>query len=379
MPVPATQAKDLRHWLREILILLAINFVIASLMYLLDDSTSWPTKLVYANAVGCCIWGLTQLGHLLAKQRLPVWVIQLLAVPPGLFLGLKIAAGLGTPDVFQFMQQNPDVGWRSLILPLVVAIIAASFVLVRYQGQVYRAELERERRLLAEHRQADTQAQLMFLQAQIEPHFLFNTLANVHSLIMFNPQQAQTMLTHFNGYLRASLQRTRRPLSTLQHEIELIEKLLEIARIRLGDRLSFDIDILPDLHDKLLPPLLLQPLVENALAHGIEPSLIKGHIRVHAEVQGEQLCLKVTDNGVGLEAKTRQSTGGIGLANVRKRLHHLYGDKARLALYENPPHGCISELCLPMSALETPPPLFLQTGLLQDSQSVHQPSKPHQE
>ncbi len=360
MPAPAAQPKDLRHWLREILILLAINFVIASLMYLLDDSTSWPVKLVYANAVGCCIWGLTQLGHLLARQRLPVWLIQLLAVPPGLYLGLKIAAVLGSPDVFQFMQQNPDIGWRSLILPLVVAIIAASFVLVRYQGQVYRAELERERRLLAEYRQADTQAQLMFLQAQIEPHFLFNTLANVHSLIMFNPQQAQTMLTHFNGYLRASLQRTRRPLSTLHHEMELIEKLLEIARIRLGDRLSFAIDIAPELHGKLLPPLLLQPLVENALAHGIEPSLIKGHIRVHAEQHGEQLCLKVTDNGVGLEAQTLQSTSGIGLANVRNRLHHLYGDKARLALYDNPPHGCISELCLPMSALDTPPAVLMQ-------------------
>jgi len=156
MSAPVAPPKDLRHWLREILILLAINFVIASLMYVLDDSTSWPIKLIYANSVGGCIWGLTQLGHLLARQRVPAWLIQLLAVPPGLYLGLKIAAVLGSPDVFQFMQQNPEIGWRSLILPLVVAIIAASFVLVRYQGQVYRAELERERRLLAEYRQADT-------------------------------------------------------------------------------------------------------------------------------------------------------------------------------------------------------------------------------
>ncbi|MBU1438865.1 MAG: histidine kinase [Gammaproteobacteria bacterium] len=371
MPTPATPPKDLRHWRREIFTLLAINFVIACLMYLLDDSTSWPIKLVYANSVGCCIWGLTQLGHVIAKQRLPAWLIQLLAVPPGLYIGLKIAAVLGSPDVFQFMQQNPDIGWRSLILPLIAAIIAASFVLVRYQGQVYRAELERERRLLAEYRQADTQAQLMFLQAQIEPHFLFNTLANVHSLITFNPQQAQTMLTHFNSYLRASLQRTRRPLSTLHHEIELIEKLLEIARIRLGDRLSYNIDIAPDLHGKLLPPLLLQPLVENALAHGIEPSLIQGHVRVYAEVHEGQLCLKVTDNGVGLEGQTLQSSSGIGLANVRKRLHHLYGDKARLALYENVPHGCISELCLPLAALDTPPAV-----LLQDSQSDLNQEKP---
>jgi LytS/YehU family sensor histidine kinase len=204
--------------------------------------------------------------------------------------------------------------------------------------------LERESRRAAEALHAETAARLALLQAQIEPHFLFNTLANIHSLIQEDPHKAGVILEQLNAYLRTSLRRTRQPTSSLGEELELVETLLAIAAARLGPRLQYMVLAPEELRAHELPPLLLQPLVENAIRHGIEPAIAGGNIRVEVLQVNDGLELSVVDTGVGLNEEAPQ---GVGLANIRSRLTSLYADKGRLAIYANAPHGVIAKLIIP--------------------------------
>jgi sensor histidine kinase YesM len=209
-------------------------------------------------------------------------------------------------------------------------------------------ELEQElhaselRKLDAERRTLE--AQLKMLQAQIEPHFLFNTLANVTALIGTEPSLARQLLERLNVYLRASLARTRAHAATLADEIELLRAYLAICHIRMGARLHYEFDVPPELLTKPFPPMLLQPLVENAIKHGLEPSMEPGELRVAASNSAGRLRIDVRDNGVGF---ADMSGDGTGLANVRQRLAALYGETARLDLEENRDGGVTAKIELP--------------------------------
>jgi LytS/YehU family sensor histidine kinase len=173
---------------------------------------------------------------------------------------------------------------------------------------------------------------------------LFNTLANIHALIKQDPDAASRILEELNQYLRASLRRSRQMTATVGEEVELIEALLALARARLGARLEFKISVPPELHATPLPPLLLQPLVENAIRHGIEPAIDGGAIEVDVRKSPDGLELTVTDTGVGLNANAPE---GVGLSNVRARLTSLHGAKGKLLLYANTPRGVIAKLVVP--------------------------------
>jgi LytS/YehU family sensor histidine kinase len=201
------------------------------------------------------------------------------------------------------------------------------------------------------------------LQAQIEPHFLFNTLAHVHSAIEDEPAVGKAMLAHLVQYLRGALSRSRVSRYTLREEVDLVNSLLAIAGIRLGSRLRYRIAIPESLLAAALPPLIVQPLVENAIKHGIEAALEGGEILVEGEASidvggeassGEVLVLRVIDSGVGIDASlglTAAAHEGLGLANVRARLASLYGEKGRLSLLRHEPRGIVAELRLPLQYL----------------------------
>jgi LytS/YehU family sensor histidine kinase len=204
--------------------------------------------------------------------------------------------------------------------------------------------LERERRRAAEALQAETAARLALLQAQIEPHFLFNTLANIHSLIKQDPDPAGRILEQLDSYLRTSLRRTRAETTTLSEELKVVDALLSIARERLGVRFEYTISAAPGLQELPLPPLLLQPLVENAIRHGIEPAIDGGKIVVDVRQGTDALELTVSDNGAGMDPNAPE---GVGLSNIKARLKSLYGDNGRLLLYPNEPHGVVAKLVVP--------------------------------
>ena len=204
---------------------------------------------------------------------------------------------------------------------------------------MHRAEIDRQAldRKMAE-------ARLQVLQAQIEPHFLFNTLANVRRLYQTDAARGRSMLDHLMRYLEVALPRMREHRSTLAGDVTLIESYLEVQRIRMGRRLAFEIDVPVELRPLEVPPMMLLTLVENAIKHGLNPLPEGGSVRVQARREGELLCIEVADSGRGFHAT---SGGGTGLANIRTRLAAMHGDAASLALAENYPRGVTSTLRLP--------------------------------
>jgi LytS/YehU family sensor histidine kinase len=193
------------------------------------------------------------------------------------------------------------------------------------------------------------EAELKLMQAQIEPHFLFNTLASVQFLTEIDPPRAGMMLGHLLAYLRAALPQLRSNSTTLGQETELAEAYLSIMQMRMGTRLAFAIDVPQELRAHRFPPMLLMSLVENAVKHGLEPQAEGGSIKLDARRRGDRVVIALVDNGRGLGAKVGN---GVGLSNLRGRLRALYGDGARLTLEEQPPHGARATIEIPFDTDE---------------------------
>jgi signal transduction histidine kinase len=208
------------------------------------------------------------------------------------------------------------------------------------RAEIDRASFERE---MAE-------ARLQVLQAQIEPHFLFNTLANVRRLYDKDPAAGERMLENLMRYLEVALPRMRDNESTLGRDSELVDAFLRIQRIRMGERLTFSIDIPAALLAQPVPPMMLLTLAENAIKHGLNPSPDGGLIRVMARTDADRLLVSVADTGVGIWPG---SGAGTGLANIRARLAAQFGDRASLALENNDFGGATATIALPLAGAAT--------------------------
>jgi LytS/YehU family sensor histidine kinase len=185
------------------------------------------------------------------------------------------------------------------------------------------------------------------LQAQIEPHFLFNTLANVRALVETGSPQAAPVLRSLIAYLRAAMPRLQSQTASLGDELGLVRAYLELMHLRMPDRLKFEIDLAPELLSLRFPPMALLTLVENSVRHGIDPSEEGGVIAITgATIEGKQrVRVSVSDSGVGL---TQSGGTGTGLRNLRERLKVFYGESARLDLAEIAPHGLRAEIEFPI-------------------------------
>ncbi|RTL45311.1 MAG: sensor histidine kinase [Burkholderiales bacterium] len=191
------------------------------------------------------------------------------------------------------------------------------------------------------------EAQLTLLQSQLEPHMLFNTLAHLRVLIKLKPDEAQRMLDRLIDYLRATLQASRSTEHTLAEEFERLSDYLALMQIRMGERLKVQLDLPADLGPQPVPPLLLQPLVENAIKHGLEPHLDGGLLRVSASRPAGRLVLEVADSGAGVAHPTRLPGTGFGLTQVRQRLDQRYGPAARFDLLPQPGGGSLARIEIP--------------------------------
>ena len=205
-----------------------------------------------------------------------------------------------------------------------------------HQEKMKRLTMEKESAMMS----------LRLLQAQIEPHFLFNTLSNVISLFEIDTGKAKKMLIDINEYLRISLQRTRQEMITLDQELELVRRYLDIFKIRMGKRLSFKINNTINMPGMPFPPLVIQPLVENAVKYGIEPKPEGGKITIDCAITDNHATIAVTDTGDGIDQDPDQA--GIGINNVSKRLENIYGQKASLELKENKPTGLKALVKVPL-------------------------------
>ncbi|WP_457354159.1 sensor histidine kinase [Roseateles sp. P5_D6] len=233
------------------------------------------------------------------------------------------------------------------------AAVSVSFVLlVSVLGTFFFFSLFRLNALRLEQAQAQRQAaeaRLTLLQSQLEPHMLFNTLAHLRVLIKLRPDEAQRMLDQLIAYLRATLQASRAIEHPLSEEFERLSDYLALMQLRMGERLRVKLVLPAELGGLPIPPLLLQPLVENAIKHGLEPHVEGGELRVTAARDDKRLILEVADSGAGL-ATPGELTGvgtGFGLAQVKERLAQRYGDTASFALTPQTGGGSVARIEIP--------------------------------
>ena len=191
------------------------------------------------------------------------------------------------------------------------------------------------------------QAKLQALQMQLNPHFLFNTLHSISALMHKDVEAADRMIMRLSDLLRAALDSVDTQEVSLRKELELLQLYLGIEQIRFGDRLNVALDVAPDTLEAQVPNFILQPLVENAIRHGIEPRARPGLIELHACRQADALALAVCDNGKGLPDGNKPAREGVGLSNTRARLRELYGEAHRFELRSGPDGGVRVEMIIP--------------------------------
>ena len=339
----------LQHVLRHGLQVVVFNTLLLGLTLLSNGTQHWDVELVYHQAIGLSIWSIIEFGRVwLAQpgQGWPSWprAVPLIAVAVagGWILGSQIGNLYCGCSNWTFLSQSPR-RLRSAI----AFTIAASAVAVYYFYSRGKAMADREK-LAAAERDAML-ARLSLLQSQLEPHMLFNTLANLRVLIALDPERAQAMLDRLIAFLRATLTASRSASHSLSAEFERLDDYLELMSVRMGSRLSTQLTLPDELRDLPVPPLLLQPLVENAVKHGLEPKVEGGHVEIAARRDGDTLSLSVRDSGLGLGAAESNGPGTqFGLRQVRERLHALYGEHARFSIDALPEGGTLARITLPL-------------------------------
>ncbi len=346
-----------RRWPRSFVRNLAYTLILNALFSLAftllafifnDPAKIWPKlgeiiqqNLLIANVIGFAFWGVFEVIGPLTRivNRQSFWIVTLFYT--------VVAMGVVTASMFlvSFFPGNADMRqwlgtWSQLTTSFVLSF-AISMVLTivwsrRAEELTAQISLAEERERTEAAVRATSEASLRALQAQIEPHFLFNTLANVTGLIHTQPDQAKQMLEQFIAYLRATLATTREKETTLGADFEMMKTFLSILQIRMGERLKVRFDLPDELRDLLIPPMLLQPLVENAIKHGLEPKINGGEVALSAKMVGGKVAISVADSGLGFQNST---SNGIGLKNVRERVKQIYGDTGSVSIEENQPCG----------------------------------------
>ncbi|MCA3040693.1 MAG: sensor histidine kinase, partial [Rhodocyclaceae bacterium] len=298
-------------------------------------------NLVISNVIGFAFWGVMHgMGPLLRKVNASSFLAVALFyavlgtfIVTGSFFLLSQFPGYEGISRWLFTTQQFI---SSFAISFVVSLVLASAWRNRVNELTIQIAIADERARVTAAERATTQANLRALQAQIEPHFLFNTLANVTSLIHTRPDDAKHMLEEFIAYLRASLATTRENETTLAKEFVLMQSFLAVLKVRMRNRLQVRVQLPDELQSFALPPMLIQPLVENAIKHGVEPKIEGGEILLKAIKVGDVVAIEVTDTGMGFQNST---SNGIGLKNVRERLDKLYDGKATLTIEDNVPSG----------------------------------------
>lgn len=322
--------------------------LLLSLVWQSDLSSLW-VRVLTAAAAALLAFGLFEQWPPRLPHRLARWVLQVLAVaavvPLTALVFWSLSTEAGAPPFYR--EQDRLIGFLLLSLSglllapwfALAALVRQKDALARHQALEFaleRSELERQA----------VDARLHLLQAQVAPHFLFNTLANVQALVDSGSSQASSVLGSLISYLRAAVPRLGEADTDLGQELELARAYLQLMQMRMPDRLQFGIDIDGRLLALRCPPLSLLSLVENAVRHGIDPSEVGGRIDIEVRRVDDRCRLRVRDTGIGLQPDSRGL--GTGLSTLRERLRLAFGDAASLRLSAVEPHGLCADIELPL-------------------------------
>ena len=328
-----------RNVLHDLVYTIIISTVIAAFLSVMGLTTkSFLINFVMSQSFGIpiCSTILFLLWALKPEKISSFALMFVIGIGGGTLIGLQIGPFI-LRQFFSIVLNPPEKGLlQTTILAITFGGAASYFFYSRARLRASQEEVQQEKiKRLSSEKEA-LEANLRLLQAQVEPHFLFNTLSNILSLIDTNPANGKSMLVDLIHYLRTSLSRTFPDLITLDREIDMIRAYLNIQKIRMGERLHFQIELPEAIREHPFPPMLLQPLVENAVKHGLEPKMEGGEIMIQAAEVDNRIRIEVRDTGLGLSSF--QGTG-VGIGNVKERIQLLYGGKGRLQLEENKPNG----------------------------------------
>jgi two-component sensor histidine kinase len=320
------------------------------LLISVGSTTATPIVVLRAWIVGMAVllvFGLFERRPRRLPKWLARWVLQLIGivfiVPIAAALAYSVTTG-GHPD---FAHNQPRVvGYAQLtFMGILFAPWIALGAIIRQRDDFARDQALAFQLEKSELERKALDARMRLLQAQVEPHFLFNTLANVQALIDAGSPQASSVLKSLIAYLRAAVPRMHETSTTMFRELQLVRAYLEVMHMRMPDRLQFELRIEEAAAKLQCPPMTLLTLVENAVRHGIDPSEEGGRIDIHVQLRNGRCIVRVSDTGVGL-----QHTGkglGTGLSTLRERLQLAFGGDAQVRLTEIEPHGVCAELEFP--------------------------------
>ncbi|MFN3581660.1 MAG: sensor histidine kinase [Pseudomonas sp.] len=318
------------------------NTLIALFLSAVDYGGSLWVNWLFSQCIGLTINACVELALRLISVRPWRAVALVIAVVSGSLLGTGLA--MLVTGVYRFEELVAQAFWQAVAIGLVFGTGITLFAYYRERTLRSEQALDAERLKLLSAEKARVETELRMLQAQVEPHFLFNTLAILRGLISRDPVAGKQLLDHLIDYLRASLSHSRCEQATLGDELDLLEHYLTIMQFRMGERLAFKIKIADELRSQPLAPMLLQPLVENAIRHGLEPKTGPGRVWIEVWDSGDGIQVEVIDNGIGFNT---HSAAGTGLANIRARLETLYDGQARLTVEDNDQSGVTATLRLP--------------------------------
>ncbi|KQC11386.1 MAG: hypothetical protein APR62_09955 [Smithella sp. SDB] len=346
-----------KYWLKFKNILIdGIIIGVANTLFALAATIIGPFKnflpnFILAHSLGITVSLVILFSILIFGPR--TWKFFLLITGIDICLGLFIGLQIGFIILRYFFNivlnwQTQNLGPQAMIAGIFASAAILYFLITKIRLRYRNEMIEREKIKRMAVEKESILANLRMLQAQIEPHFLFNTLSNILSLIDIRPEKGKSMLLDLTKYLRTSLSRTMPEKTTLSQEISMIESYLNIQKIRMNERLNYKIDVSNNIRQHSFPPMLLQPLVENAVKHGLEPKVDGGEIVIKVTEENNLLKIEVADTGLGFSDFDKS---GVGIANVRERLGLLFGEKGRLIIEENKPHGVRAIIEVPINGL----------------------------
>lgn len=332
--------------LKDFLFTLVFCLVIAIFLNFIGVGKQLRVSLIMSYSVGICIHLaiIPPLFLLKPKSKGGIWAIVILSTVLGSIVGLNLSAFLSHALLRYNIEFEQTSFFKNVSYGVIFGAVISFFFWSRARLSAAKVQMQEEKIKRISSEKTAMEANLRLLQAQIEPHFLFNTLSNIHSLMDSDVGTAKAMLLDLINYLRNTLRRTREEETTLDGELAVVSAYLKIFKIRLGDRLEFSVAFPPELGAQPFPPMLLQPLVENAVIHGIEPSENGGRITIRAQQVQGMLQVVVSDTGNGFGG---QPGNGVGITNVKERLELLYGNGARLVFNENQPRGVTAVIEIP--------------------------------
>jgi sensor histidine kinase YesM len=333
-------------WL-TVLLIAAVNTGIAGILWIEDPRPFWH-PFVSAQCFGFAIAYCVNAASPWEKTWPVARLIAVVAV--GTLIGMLLVI-VAKGYTFDYIVTAQKTFALTMAAGFLTGMFVSLFFLIKFREARAATALhkaEAERHLLS--KQA-VESELKLMQAQIEPHFLFNTLASVQYLVETDPPQATRMLGHLLAYLRAALPQLRVSGTTLGKEIELAEAYLSIFRMRMGERLAYTIDVPDALRAHPFPPMLLMTVIENAIEHGLEPRAEGGSVALEARRTGESLRVTVTDTGGGLARGASSRPGqGVGVDNLRDRLAAMYATRGRFLLEDVAPHGTRATIEIPFAS-----------------------------